>query len=738
MSENPEKIRSATQKSDMHHPKTRIMIVEDEGITAVSIQDSLEEMGFEVTSAVNSGDEALKKAPEDNPDLVLMDINLGGDMDGIETAARIRSLMDIPVVYLTAHSDDHIFQRAKITDPFGYIIKPFDDRELHIGIEMALYKHRTDAELRRYRDELMDLVDERTLELENRNREMALEILERKQTEALLQTTTDLLKLFPHARSPKEYLESVVGIIRSWAGCQCVGIRVTGEKGKVSYEAHKGFPDNLRKSENCLSIKPDQCICLRIINSHPDALDRSALTPAGSFFCNNTFRFMDGLSAADKVRYGGVCINEGYTSIAIIPIFFMGRTVAAIHIADKREGMVPLKLVRSLETMSPLIGEALHRFQMEEVLINNYHSLQEANELLESIFSNLHVLIAYMDRDFNFIRVNNKYAETDGRAPDSFKGKNHFDLYPNDENKAVFQRVVDTGEPYFVRAKPFNYIYKPEKGTTFWDWSLKPVTDTDGKVSGLVLCLVDVTDNMMMYGELMRADHLASVGMLAAGVAHEVNNPINGIINYAQILLNKTEPGSNVNDIARRIIKESDRIANIVRSLLSFARESKGEKSSVSVSEILSDALSLLGMQLKKDNIILTLDVSDNLLIMADPQQIEQVFLNTLSNARHALNQKHPGDDQNKTLNISGETVRKNTKQYVRIIFHDNGTGIQAAIIDRLMDPFFSTKPKGEGTGIGLSISHDIIKDHNGALMIESQEGEFTRVIIDLPAAVTT
>lgn len=458
----------------------------------------------------------------------------------------------------------------------------------------------------------LELVDERTLELENRNLEMALEIMERKQTEELLKTTTNLLTLFPHTYSRKEYLDSVIEIIQSWAGCHCIGIRVLNKKGEVPYESYKGFSGEFRESENCLSIKQDQCICLRVIAGNPEPQDRPALTPAGSFYCNNTFRFIEGLSTAEKARYRGVCIQEGYTSIAIIPLRFMDRTVAAIHITDKREGMVPLKMVQSIESMTPLIGEALHRFQMEEELINNYHSLQESNELLESIFSNIHVLIAYMDKDFNFIRVNKKYAEADNRPLDFFTGRNHFDLFPNEENKAIFQRVVDTGEPYFVRAKPFNHAYNPERGTTFWDWSLKPVADADGSVSGLVLSLVDVTDNIMMYGELMRADHLASIGRLAAGVAHEINNPINGIINYAQILANKTDRGSRENDIACRIIKESDRIANIVKSLLSFAREGKGEKESVIALEILSEALGLLGMQLKKDNIKLDIDIPEN------------------------------------------------------------------------------------------------------------------------------
>jgi diguanylate cyclase (GGDEF)-like protein/PAS domain S-box-containing protein len=128
--------------------KKCIMVVEDEGITAMSIQSSLEEMGYEVTSVAVSGEEAIQKAGEDKPDLVLMDIELGSDINGIQAAGTIHSRFNIPIVYLTAHTDDKILKDAKITEPFGYIIKPFDDRELSIAVEIALYKHKMEERLR--------------------------------------------------------------------------------------------------------------------------------------------------------------------------------------------------------------------------------------------------------------------------------------------------------------------------------------------------------------------------------------------------------------------------------------------------------------------------------------------------------------------------------------------------------------------------------------------------------------
>jgi CheY-like chemotaxis protein len=134
--------------------KSKIMIVEDEWITADDIGMSLQSLGYTVTSMVTSGEEAIQKAEKDKPDLVLMDIMLKGKMDGIEAASQIRSCYNIPIIYLTAYADEKILERAKITEPFGYIVKPFVNEDLKIAIEIALYKHRVEKERKKLIEEL--------------------------------------------------------------------------------------------------------------------------------------------------------------------------------------------------------------------------------------------------------------------------------------------------------------------------------------------------------------------------------------------------------------------------------------------------------------------------------------------------------------------------------------------------------------------------------------------------------
>jgi len=136
-------------------------------------------------------------------------------------------------------------------------------------------------------------------------------------------------------------------------------------------------------------------------------------------------------------------------------------------------------------------------------------AVRDTNELLEKIFSTTHLLIAYMDTDFNFLCVNHAYAAADGREPEFFVGKNHFDLYPYEDNESIFSRVVEKGEPYTVYANPFEYTEHPERGVTYWDWTLQPVKDASGKVQGLVLCLLDVTERIKAEMELRKhRDHL--------------------------------------------------------------------------------------------------------------------------------------------------------------------------------------------------------------------------------------
>jgi len=268
--------------------------------------------------------------------------------------------------------------------------------------------------------------------------------------------------------------------------------------------------------------------------------------------------------------------------------------------------------------------------------------------------------------------------------------------------------------------------------------TFSPLAQTEGHREATLLIARDLTEEELMKAEAMRAAQLASVGELAAGVAHEINNPINGIINYAQIILDEPHDDDNRANL-QRIIREGKRIAGIASNLLDFARRHEDSQEPIVLHKVIKSCVDLIHHQLKQDSIILELDVPDSLpQIMCNSQQIQQVLLNIMSNARYALNKRYSAPSPAKRIIITGELILHNQNSYIRLTITDLGTGIEHDIMDRLFDPFFSTKPSGEGTGLGLSISHGLVLENNGFLRVSSEMGHSTSLIIDLPVAEST
>lgn len=263
--------------------------------------------------------------------------------------------------------------------------------------------------------------------------------------------------------------------------------------------------------------------------------------------------------------------------------------------------------------------------------------------------------------------------------------------------------------------------------------SYTPFMDVDGQTKVLVL-LRDITEEKLLQAETMRAVQLASVGELAAGVAHEINNPVNGIINYAQIIQDEAGDNETMAKISQKIIREGERVATIVSNLLSFARQQDEESEKINLSDAVYDAIDLIRHQLSKNCILLEVFLPADLpLIFGHHQQLQQVFLNLFNNARFALNQRYAGKDPQKKIIIDGMVVAKEDGNYVRIIVKDLGTGISEDKVQKIFEPFFSTKTTGEGTGLGLSISREIIAKHRGHLQVDTVCGQYTSMIVDIP-----
>lgn len=369
---------------------------------------------------------------------------------------------------------------------------------------------------------------------------------------------------------------------------------------------------------------------------------------------------------------------------------------------------------------------AVEALQKSELKYRNLS--QEFNTLLNCIPDNLLLLSS----DLKIMWTNKAAASVFGKYESDQTGQYCYSLCCNNVSpchncptiRSFISGIEETAE-----------ISTPEG--KIWDVRAFPIKDDSGKVKDVIELSRDITEKINLQAGAMRSRHLASLGELAAGVAHEINNPVNNIVNYAQLLIDEFEKENRDDDIAQRIIKDGDRIATIVRSLLSFARIRKEEKNYIYLHEIFSDTLSLTSAQMRKDGIHFKVNIPSKFIkVPVHPQQIQQVFLNIISNARYALNQKYSETHENKILEIACEQLTINNSPFVRIVFHDRGAGISSSVIDKVVNPFFSTKPNRMGTGLGLSISHGIITEHGGKLIINSIEGEYTKIIIDLPASV--
>lgn len=265
--------------------------------------------------------------------------------------------------------------------------------------------------------------------------------------------------------------------------------------------------------------------------------------------------------------------------------------------------------------------------------------------------------------------------------------------------------------------------------------TISPLKSTAGAEEATLLVARDMTEEERHKAEAIRAAQLASIGELAAGVAHEINNPVNGILNYAQMLSDLNLDGQG-DEIIDRITVEGQRIAKIVKNLLNFSRHKVEEPVPVDSAELLNDCLELVIHQLSKDNIVFDLFLEDELpLVYCNPSQIQQVFLNVISNSRYALNERYGPANSKKKLVINSSLVYHGNAPFIRFSITDFGSGIEHQLLERVFDPFFSTKPNGEGTGLGLSISYGLIRDNGGTMRINSFYNSYTTITIDLPAA---
>lgn len=345
-------------------------------------------------------------------------------------------------------------------------------------------------------------------------------------------------------------------------------------------------------------------------------------------------------------------------------------------------------------------------------------------------------IVAFTDRAGKITYVNDKFCEISKYNRDELLGQDHRIINSNYHSREFFRtlwRTISRGEVW--RGELRN---RAKDGSIYWvDTTIVPFLDGDGKPYQFVAIRYEITEKKLTEQQLLRAQRMESIGTLAGGIAHDLNNILSPILMSVDMLeLNEVDPET------RRwleVIRENaERGASLVRQVLTFARGMEGERIPVQIRHIVKDLVKILQETLPK-SITLRFDIAPDLnIINADPTQIHQVLMNLCINARDAM-----PTGGNLTLSARNIALDDNyarvhldarAGRYVMLSVTDNGTGMTDAIVKRIFDPFFTTKEIGKGTGLGLATSQSIIKSLDGFINVYSEPGKGTKFTIYIPA----
>ena len=366
-------------------------------------------------------------------------------------------------------------------------------------------------------------------------------------------------------------------------------------------------------------------------------------------------------------------------------------------------------------------------------LRNDRERLYSLTAFRENLVRSLPVGVISIDREQRVRSLNPAQEELSGIVAEEAIGRPLREVFPAVRDAAgVYERlgrVLKAGGTVDLQLKH-------EESTPFtrapllrYRIRITPLRNRAGDVDGAVILQEDLSESARLQQQLMRSEKLSSVGVLAAGVAHEINNPLTTILGYAKLLI-EGKPEDDADRSALELVaEEALRVQQIVRNLLDFSRQESREKRPVALLELVERTLSLVAPDLRKRMVTvdkeLRGDVPD---VLADAHRIEQVLVNLATNAGHAM-------PQGGRLQVRTGTLDGFSPPRAFVEFRDTGIGIPAAAIEKIFDPFFTTKEPGEGTGLGLSVSHGIVTDHNGKIEVESTVGVGTTFRVILPCA---
>jgi PAS domain S-box-containing protein len=411
-----------------------------------------------------------------------------------------------------------------------------------------------------------------------------------------------------------------------------------------------------------------------------------------------------------------------------VPCVVRGRMVAVIGLGRSADGaLLSSEDVEILRTVSGYIAVAIENSLLYQEQQERAAELELLKEFNESIVESINVGLMAADLDGRITRLNSALEEIVSISREEAVGKRVEELFTEDFADVLHQVLGPDG----WQMRQTRNIYKLHTATRAGrnltlNIALAPLWGESTEQTGALVVFEDVTERLHLEEQLQQREKLSSIGLLAAGVAHEVNTPLTGVSSYTQMLLSMLPENDPKHALLEKVRRQADRATDIVNNLLNFSRTGNAaEFTPVDVHRVLDDTLQLLEPQLRRSQIRIVRDYGNGLpQVYANAVKLQQVFTNLILNARDSI----ANGDGRITL-----ATRNGEEGVLTVEVADNGVGIAADDVAKIYDPFFTTKGVGRGTGLGLAVTYGIVQEHSGHISVASTPGLGTTFRITLP-----
>jgi len=416
-------------------------------------------------------------------------------------------------------------------------------------------------------------------------------------------------------------------------------------------------------------------------------------------------------------------LKLNFHSLLVLPILYQEEVVGTLFLRASRKRSFNQDELKFCRVVAHAAASAIKNSMLYQKLEEHARELGQTGDRIRVLFDHSPDLILHLEPQGGIREANRTVERLSGLSRQEILQRTVTDvLIGLPEPAEMSRRALESGAPGHYPAT----LSGAQGRRRDLMVTAAPLSDSPGS---LLLIGRDVTEQNQATAKLQQSEKLSSIGEIVAGVAHELNNPLSGVLGFSQLLAQKDSSGMFRRDI-ERIVECAGRCQKIVQNLLSFARPSMPEKKPVGLNGILEKTLDLLEPSLKADSIEVVKDLTPNLpYVMGDFHQVQQVLTNLINNAQQAMSAEKGGGKL-----ILRSRVREDGR--VALEVSDNGPGIPSDILPKIFDPFFSTKKQGRGTGLGLSVSFGIVRDHGGEIRVESQPGQGACFSVLFPAYV--